>query len=111
MEEAKKKIADIEKQKRVPNLKPEQIAAIDNQVKAAKGELANVAQGQFEQRAEQFGRRRTRRARPARECSTTPRGLNARADADPTSPVHETDYGISGPVAFRGSCGSNWRKF
>lgn len=52
-EEVKKKIADIEKEKSQPNLNPGQITAIDNKVKAAKGELNNVAQ-QFLQRAEQF---------------------------------------------------------
>lgn len=50
-EEAKKKVEALEKQKSQPNLKPEQVAAIDNQVKAAKQELANVGKA-FEQRAE-----------------------------------------------------------
>ena len=53
VEEAKAKIAAIEKEKAQPNLKPEQIAAFDNQIKAAKGELANVGK-LFEQRAETY---------------------------------------------------------
>lgn len=53
IEEVKAKIAAIEKQKQQPNLKPEQIAAFDAQIKATKGEFANVAK-LFEQRAEQF---------------------------------------------------------
>jgi tetratricopeptide (TPR) repeat protein len=52
-EEAKKKIQTIEMEKAKPGLKPEQIAAIDNQLKAAKGELLAVAK-QFEQRSDQF---------------------------------------------------------
>lgn len=52
-EEAKKKVDALEKQKSQPNLKPEQVAAIDNQVKAAKQDLANVGK-LFEQRAESF---------------------------------------------------------
>jgi TolA-binding protein len=53
VEETRKKIADIEKEKGKPNLTPPQLAEIDKRVKDAKGELANVAQ-QFLQRAEQF---------------------------------------------------------
>ena len=53
VEETKKKIEAIEKERRKPNLKPEQIAEIDNRSKAASGDLANLAR-QFEQRAEQF---------------------------------------------------------
>jgi cellulose synthase operon protein C len=52
-EEVKKKIADMEKEKSKPNLTPPQIVEIDNRVKAAKGELSNVAQ-QFIQRADQL---------------------------------------------------------
>ncbi len=51
-EEVKAKIAAFEKQK-VPNLKPDQIAVIDNQIKAVKAELANVGKV-FEQRAEAY---------------------------------------------------------
>lgn len=53
MEEVKAKIAAIEKQKQQPNLKPEQVAAFDTQIKNTKSEYANVAK-LFEQRAEQF---------------------------------------------------------
>ncbi len=53
VEEVKKKIVDIGTEKTKPNLTPPQIADIDNRVKAAKGELNNVAQ-QFIQRAEQY---------------------------------------------------------
>jgi TolA-binding protein len=52
-EEAKAKILAIEKQKSQPNLKPEQIAAFDGQLKSAKADLAAVAKA-FEQRAEAF---------------------------------------------------------
>jgi TolA-binding protein len=52
-EETRKKIQTIEMSKAKPGLKPEEVAAIDNQLKAAKGELLAVAK-QFEQRAEQF---------------------------------------------------------
>ncbi len=51
-EEAKVKIAALEKQK-LPNLKVDQIAAIDNQIRAVKNELANAGR-LFEQRAEQY---------------------------------------------------------
>ncbi len=51
-EEAKVKIAAFEKQK-LPNLKVDQIAVIDNQIKTAKQELANAGR-LFEQRAEQY---------------------------------------------------------
>jgi tetratricopeptide (TPR) repeat protein len=51
VEEARAKIASIEKKKTQPGLKPEQIAEIDNQLKAAKAELANIGK-LFEQRAE-----------------------------------------------------------
>ena len=51
VEEVKAKIAGIEKEKAQPGLKPDQIAAIENKLKAANGELATVAK-QFEQRAE-----------------------------------------------------------
>jgi TolA-binding protein len=53
VEEVKAKIAAIEKQRAQPNLKPEQIAAFDAQIKATKGELATIAK-QFEQRAETY---------------------------------------------------------
>jgi tetratricopeptide (TPR) repeat protein len=52
-EEVKARIVGIEKQKAQPGLKPEQITAFDNQIKAAKGELANVGK-LFEQRAETY---------------------------------------------------------
>ncbi|WP_439622278.1 tetratricopeptide repeat protein [Gemmata sp.] len=52
-EETKKKIAEIEKERAQPNLTAAQVAAVDNKVKAAKGELNTVAQ-QFLQRAEQY---------------------------------------------------------
>jgi TolA-binding protein len=52
-EETKAKVAAAEKQRSQPNLKPDQIAAFDTQIKNAKNELAGVAK-QFEQRAEQF---------------------------------------------------------
>jgi TolA-binding protein len=52
-EETRKKIQTIEMSKAKPGIKPEEIAAIDNQMKAAKAELVAVAK-QFEQRAEQF---------------------------------------------------------
>jgi cellulose synthase operon protein C len=52
-EEAKGKIAALEKQRAQPNLKPEQVTAFDTQIKAAKGELAAVAKA-FEQRAETY---------------------------------------------------------
>ncbi len=74
-EEVKAKVANFEKQKAQPNLKPDQIAVFDNQLKAAKAELANVGK-LFEQRAEQF-RQRTRRAKRGRGCSTTPPGRTA----------------------------------
>jgi TolA-binding protein len=51
--EVKKKIADIEKEKTKPNLTPAQVTEIENRVKAAKRDLANVAQ-QLLQRADQF---------------------------------------------------------
>lgn len=52
-EEVKAKIAALEKQKATPNLKPDQIAKFDGDIKAAKQELAGVGK-LFEQRAEQF---------------------------------------------------------
>ncbi|MBP3959136.1 tetratricopeptide repeat protein [Gemmata sp. G18] len=61
LEEVKAKIATLEKQK-VPNLKPDQIAAIDNQIKGVKADLANVGK-LFEQRAEQY-----RQAHPQSEA-------------------------------------------
>lgn len=51
--EAKKKVEAVEKEKAKPGLKPDQLAAIENKIKAARAELANVAR-QFEQRADQF---------------------------------------------------------
>ncbi len=51
--ETKAKIATAEKEKAKPNLKADQIAAIDNQIKAVRGDLANFGQ-QFLQRAEHF---------------------------------------------------------
>lgn len=51
-DEVKKKIEAIEKQKQ-PNLKPDQLKAIENQLKATKAELANVGK-LFEQRAETY---------------------------------------------------------
>jgi cellulose synthase operon protein C len=53
VDESKKKIETIEKERAKPGLKPDQIAALDNQLKAAKGDLANFAK-QFEQKAEHF---------------------------------------------------------
>jgi TolA-binding protein len=55
VDEARKKVEAAEKEKARPNLRPEQVAQIDNQVKAAKGELLSAAR-QLEQRAEQFKR-------------------------------------------------------
>jgi TolA-binding protein len=52
-EETRKKLESIEKEKDKPGLSPEQLAGIDNQLRAAKNELAQVAK-QFEQRAEHF---------------------------------------------------------
>ena len=53
VDEAKKKIAEIEKEKTKPNLTPPQIADIENRIKATRGDLANAAQ-QLLQRAEHF---------------------------------------------------------
>ena len=53
VEETKKKVETIEKEKQKPNLSPQLIAEIDNRAKAAKGDLANFAK-QFEQKAEHF---------------------------------------------------------
>jgi len=52
-EEARAKIADVEKQRQQPNLKPEQIAEFDTKLKAARGALATVGT-LFEQRAEAY---------------------------------------------------------
>ncbi|QJW95946.1 tetratricopeptide repeat protein [Frigoriglobus tundricola] len=53
-EEAKAKIADIEKQRQLqPNPKPERAAEFENRIKAARGDLANVGK-LFEQRAETY---------------------------------------------------------
>ena len=52
-DEGRKKIQAIELERGKPGLKPEQIAALDNQLKAAKADLVAVAR-HFEQRAEQF---------------------------------------------------------
>jgi len=62
VEELKKKIEALEKQKQ-PNLKPDQLKVIENQIKAVKAELANVGK-QFEQRAETY--RATHPQSPAR---------------------------------------------
>ncbi|MBA4190138.1 MAG: hypothetical protein C0467_19310 [Planctomycetaceae bacterium] len=82
VEEIKKKIVEIEKEKAKPNLTPAQIAEIDNKVKAAKGELNNVAT-QFLQRAEQFKAAlpaSEARARMLYDAAWTARA----ADTDPT---------------------------
>jgi TolA-binding protein len=52
-DEGRKKIDAIEKERQKPNLTPQQIADIDNRLKAVRGELANVAKA-FEQKAEQL---------------------------------------------------------
>ncbi|HJZ54121.1 MAG TPA: tetratricopeptide repeat protein [Gemmataceae bacterium] len=52
-EEVKAKIAGLEKERQKPNLKPDEIAAIEGKVKAAKTELAGVGK-LFERRAEEF---------------------------------------------------------
>ena len=52
-DEVKKKIDGIEKEKAKPGLKPEQLAPLDAQLKAAKAELVQVAK-LFERRAEEF---------------------------------------------------------
>jgi len=51
--ETKGKIEAAAKDKAKPNLKPEQVAALDNQIKSLRGELAQLGQ-QFLQRAEQY---------------------------------------------------------
>lgn len=61
-DEIKAKIAGLEKQKAQPNLKPDQIANFDNQIRAAKADLGNVGR-MFEQRAEQY-----RQAHPQSEA-------------------------------------------
>ncbi|MBY0512477.1 MAG: tetratricopeptide repeat protein [Gemmataceae bacterium] len=80
-EEVKSKIAALEKQKAMPNLKPDQIAKFDTEIKAAKQELATVGK-QFEQRAEQFKQplpQHEARARMLYEAAWVYRA----ADADP----------------------------
>ncbi len=52
-EEVKLKIAGLEKEKAMPNLKPDQITNIENRIKDTKRELANVGK-EYEQRAQQF---------------------------------------------------------
>lgn len=52
-EEVRKKIQTIEMEKAKPGLKPEQVMALDDQLKATKAELATIAK-QFEQRADHF---------------------------------------------------------
>lgn len=53
VEEIKKKIAVIEKEKQQAKLSPQQLADIDNRLKSARGELVNLAR-QLEQKADQF---------------------------------------------------------
>jgi TolA-binding protein len=53
IDEAKKKIETLEKQKAMPNLKTDQITQIDGQIKFAKGDLA-AAGKLLEQRANEF---------------------------------------------------------
>ena len=53
VEETKKRIEGIEKERQKPNANPQQNADIDNRVKAARGDLANLAR-QFEQKAEHY---------------------------------------------------------
>ncbi len=82
-EEARKKIQTIEMEKAKPGLKPEQVTAIDNQLKAAKAELLAVAK-QFEQRAEQFKAalpQNEARARMLYDAAWTLRAVNE----DPTA--------------------------
>src|SRR5262249_8313955 len=81
-DEVKKKIDTLEKEKVKPGLQPPQVAMLDTQLKAAKGELANVAK-QFEQKAEQFKAtlpQSDARARMLYDAAWAHRG----ADADPT---------------------------
>lgn len=52
-DEVKKKVETIEKEKAKPNLNPDQKAQLDNQLKAARGDLLQVAR-LFERRAEEF---------------------------------------------------------
>jgi TolA-binding protein len=52
-EEGKKKIQNLEMERGKPGLNPDQIKAFDNQIKAARNDLLNIAR-QFEQRAEHF---------------------------------------------------------
>ncbi|MDB5309996.1 MAG: TPR-domain containing protein [Gemmataceae bacterium] len=53
VDEGKKKLELIEKEKTKPNLKADQLAQLDTQLKAAKAELVTAAK-QLEQRADQF---------------------------------------------------------
>ena len=81
VEEVKKKLDAMVKQRQQPNLKPEQITNFDNQVKAVKAELANVGK-QFEQQAEQYRKAHPQldaRARMLYEAAWVYRA----ADADP----------------------------
>lgn len=83
-EEIKLRIAAVEKQKAQPGLKPEQIAAFDNQIKAIKNELVNVAK-LFEQRADAYKAAHPQseaRARLLYDAAWTYRA----AGADPTAP-------------------------
>ena len=80
-DEVRKKVEGLEKQKAQPNLKPDQIAASDNQLKGAKADLANVGK-LFEQRAEQYRQafpQSEARARMLYDAAWTYRA----ADADP----------------------------
>jgi TolA-binding protein len=61
-EEQKRKIAELEKQRSQPNLKPDQVASFENQIKNEKQNLANIAK-LLEQRAEE-----QRKAHPASEA-------------------------------------------
>ena len=81
VEEVKKKLDAMVKQRQQPNLKPDQIANFDNQVKAVKAELANVGK-QFEQQAEQYRKAHPDSAARARMLYEAAWVYRA-ADADP----------------------------
>lgn len=80
-DEFKKKVEGFEKQKAQPNLKPDQIAAVDNQLKGAKADLANVGK-LFEQRAEQHRQAHPQSEARARMLYDAAWAYRA-ADADP----------------------------
>lgn len=82
-EEQKRKIAELEKQRAQPNLKPDQQANFDNQIKSERQNLANIAK-LFEQRAEEQRKSHPTseaRARLLYEAAWTYRA----AGADPTA--------------------------